>query len=119
MFKNLGGLNRRGFIWTSKAWYASALPNKESISFGMYDGDGGTSGEMMMSWYVVMGTPAARLECFDDGFYNLFSFVDVLEKLQEYNDKEMSQENFVDILKQCGFQDLTEYTIPEQSKGAN
>jgi len=103
----------RGFFWTSKAWYAeSALRDTNtSITFGLYDPkDGGTSGEMSMVWVDLSDygiTP--RLEAFSDSWKVLKSFGDVLFHLAKIDGKDITEDEFVEILKSCGFRDLTPY----------
>jgi hypothetical protein len=98
----------RGFHWFNRAWYAPSLTD-ESISFGMYEPNCGTSGEMMMVWHKLSGGKVPRLECFDDGWNALSLFTDLIQKLGEHDDKNISQEQFVKILLDCGFADMTAY----------
>lgn len=102
----------RGFVWSSRAWYAESVKCQNAIHFGMYAREGGTSGEMTMRWHDLGGKSVPRLEVFDDGWSALFLFQNLLEKLAEYDNKTISQEQFVEILKTCGFEDLTEYKNP-------
>jgi hypothetical protein len=98
----------RGFHWGDRAWYAHAL-TEHSISFGMYEPGGGTSGEMTMVWKNLCDKAVPKLECFDDGWNALSLFTDLIQKLGERDDENISQEKFVEILLACGFTDMTEY----------
>lgn len=102
-----------GYIKPGEAWYAEA--NRQitgdrldsEIMFGAYVEGGGTLGEMAMRWHKV----GERLEIFNDAWAMLAipEFQNVLEKLAEHGDKALSKEEFVKILEECGFEDLTEY----------
>ena len=98
----------RGFHWSNKAWYADVV-DETTISFGMYQPGNGTSGEMVMEWHNIAGKSVPRLECYDDGWNALSLFTDLIKKLGEYDNKNISQEQFVGILLECGFTDMTAY----------
>jgi len=103
----------RGFVWNKKAWYHDSCDNNE-IMFGMYDTDGGTSGEMAMRWIDIgTGTPVAQLQSFSDSWHALSLFTDLLQSMKEFDygdtSKEVSQEEFVALLFRHGFSDLTPY----------
>lgn len=103
----------RGFYWSTRAYYAKALGYEKSVTFGMYSKSNGTSGEMTMKWVELLGkviTP--KLEVFDDSWKVLYSFTDLLEKMAEVDDENISEESFVEMLLSCGFKDLTKYTDP-------
>jgi hypothetical protein len=108
---------KRGFIWSNKAWYSRSVEDQE-IMFGMYydaaenDGFGGTSGEMGMRWYEIGGKNVPRLEAYDDGWSALSLFSDLIQELGNHDDENMTQEQFIEILKSCGFEDLTPYKHP-------
>jgi hypothetical protein len=109
--------SRRAFNWFTKAWYGKSQDLNE-ISFGMYyDGettDEMDTGEMFIRWHDIGDKKMVpRLEAFDDGWFLLHEFSDVLEKLAEVNDQNISQEQFVEILLSCGFKDITAYKNPQ------
>lgn len=73
------------FSQMSRAWYgATNLANTsyvDRVTFGLYSPDGGTSGEMSMVWIPLSGDkPAAKLECFEDGFSALSHFPNVTQR---------------------------------------
>jgi len=111
----------RAFHWSSKAYYAGSIPKEgPEIYFGMYSEEGGTSGEMSMIWTNISGdtlTPQLRVFC--DGWSALSLFTDVIEKLGEHDDEDISEEKFIEILKECGFKDLTAYKAPIIGGGQN
>jgi len=107
---------KRGFFWTSKAWYAkSALEGRSGpdIMFGLYDGkDGWTTGQMAMRWHPLCGKMVPRLEVFNDGWNVLKGFKDVIDALALKNNDNISEGEFIDLLLRCGFEDLTPYKSP-------
>jgi hypothetical protein len=99
---------KRGFHWHDKAWYAQYGANRgPEIGLGLYDDEGGTSGEMTIRWHAGIG---ARLEAFSDSWETLATFGDLLQALANLNDP--SQEEIVEVLKACGFEDMTHYNKP-------
>lgn len=105
----------RGYHWSNKAWCASVLNlKKQEINFGLYDKQGGTDGEMKITWVELGLKKVPKLEIFDDAWKVLHSFSDVLAKLSDYDNKNIPPETFVEILQSCGFEDLTKYTNTEQ-----
>ena len=98
----------RGFHWSTKAWYGKTVFDR-SISFGMYQPGDGTSGEMTMVWYDLGGKIVPKLECFDDGWNALSLFTDLIKKMGEHDDENITEEQFVSILLECGFTDMTAY----------
>jgi hypothetical protein len=106
--KNHDGMIR-GFHWSNKARYKSVIDGME-VNFGMYDAnDGGTTGEMTMKWHYLDRKFTPRLECFDDGWNALASFSDLIQKMGQVDSEDIDDEKFVEILKSCGFTDLTAY----------
>jgi len=103
---------KRGFHWTTKAWYAEANGNPNEISFGNYADEGGTSGEMTMKWIKLGGKLTPQLRSFDYSWAALSSFGDLINELGKHDSDGISQERFVDILTECGFKDLTSYESP-------
>ena len=102
----------RGFFWTGKAWYAKTAGDKD-IVFGMYSVDeGGTSGEMQVVWHDIGGKEVPRLECFNDAWSALSLFTDLITALGKLDDQNITQQQFVDVLLECGFTDLTKYERP-------
>lgn len=107
----------RGYHRFSKTYYASEH-EETTVSFGMYDPQGGTSGEMSMVWvdigYGESYTP--QLKVFDDGWSALGLFTDLIQKLAEQDSENITEEQFCTILDQCGFKDLTTYEDPHPLK---
>ena len=106
----------RGFIQFSRAWYGpsnlkvirESNPNfVDDVMFGFYSTDGGTSGEMKIDWSKLAGEIVPQLQIFNDGWHALNEFTDVLSKLAEVYDRNITPEQFCAILTECGFKDLT------------
>jgi len=108
---------RRAFVWSSKAWYAEAIRDeRQEIMFGMYHPEGGTSGEMGMQWKELSGRQVPQLQVFDDAWSALALFTDVIEKLGEQDDENITPEQFIEILLSCDFVDDTAYDSPYEPK---
>jgi len=101
----------RGFYWTQEAWYAKTTDDQD-ITFGMYETDNGTDGEMSMVWEELGDNQVPRLKIYNDAWKVLGSFQDLLQKLAEVDDENITQGQFVGILRECGFEDLTPYKSP-------
>jgi len=111
----------KGFYHLSRSWYGEANlihmrkdGIMDSITFGYYCSDGGTSGEMSMKWHNLRNNncPSARLEVFEDSFHALGQFKDLIDKLAEVDSEEIQPKDFCDILLSCGFKDLTQGKQP-------
>lgn len=97
----------RGYHRSSKAVYSHVVSGIE-VMFGMYYLSGGCQGEMKMVWETLGGQPTASLECYDDGWYVLSTFTDVITKLGQHR-AHIDEDGFCAILDECGFKDLTKY----------
>ena len=105
---------KRGFIWSSRAWYVTAARCQHEIAFGMYYDEGGTRGAMSMVWQDLgKGRMCPELMCFDDAWAELHSFSDVLARMADVDSQDITEELFVAILKDCGFEDMTDYDGPK------
>ena len=109
--KDHGG-DIRGFYWLRQSWYAEANLRKadfvDEIMFGLFNPDGGTSGEMCMKWYDLSSYgPAPRLEVFHDAWDTLWIFRDVLEALAKLGSARIEPQGFAELLTAHGFADLT------------
>ena len=102
---------RRGFYWTEKAWY-HVEGRPQEVMFGHYADDESTGGEMAIRWHDGIG---ARLEAWDDSWQVLVHCVDLLNKLADLKGKTPTPTEVVEILKSCGFEDMTEYQEPSKS----
>lgn len=103
---------KRGFYWTSQAWYSESLQDdmKHRISFGLYVPNDGTCGEACMHWIDIGNRGnnyTARLEAFEDSWQMLASVPDLITRLGELDGENISEEHFVQILLELGFEDQT------------
>lgn len=101
----------RGFYWTNKAWYCTEIKANE-IMFGMFHGEGGTSGEMAMVWQELSGKEVPQMRVYDDAWSALATFGDLLHELGNHDNENITPEGFINILKAYGFKDLTAYDAP-------
>ena len=108
----------RGFHQHSRAWYALFRRsdngrmilqegNVDRFQFGMYDPDGGCAGEMAIVFEELAGKVVPRLKCYDDGWSALASFSDLLTRMAEVDDQNITPDDFRKMLLECGFTDLT------------
>jgi hypothetical protein len=98
-----------GFHWTEKAHYATGLRDvdKKGIIFGEYSLTGGCTGEMAMEWLALGNGLVPKLQCYSDALFLIPRFDKIFEQLSEIND--FTKEQFVEVLLQNGFRDLTRY----------
>jgi hypothetical protein len=109
----------RGFIWANRAWYAKASGIKNAVVyFGIYDEYEGTEGEMAMAWIDICSRKVPQLKAFDDSWKVLAGFADVIKAMAKADNKNITEEGFVKILKDCGFRDLTKYTDETEADDA-
>ncbi|MFA5559230.1 MAG: hypothetical protein WDA59_07255 [Methanofastidiosum sp.] len=112
----------RGFHWLSKAWYGDANLNVieeviDEINLGWFHfneegGDDGTTGEFTMRWVRLGKDIIPKLVVFSDAFETLHSFQDVIDVLATYDDKDITPEQFANVLLELGFKDLTKTVSP-------
>lgn len=105
----------RGYVLAHKCYYSPKGENPE-IHIGMYydDKDGGTDGEMVISWSMIGRELAPKLSVFNDAWAILASWPDLI-KLMGEKAEQITPDIFVDILNKCGFKDMTPYTDPNRS----
>ena len=105
--------SERGFYWTNKSWYALSSDNP-CIYFGMYpidiDKEAEISGEIKVEWENFGEVISPCLTIQDDSFRLLTLFSDVFTILQEYDNLNMTEEDFIFVLKKQGFTDRTKYS---------
>jgi hypothetical protein len=101
----------RGFTQLSKAWYADANLKganfKDSVTFGFYYEEGGTSGEISVKWVELGGKITPKMTVYDDAWDALNECKDILPLLAEVDEQDISPEQFCEILLNCGFEDRT------------
>ena len=101
---------KRMFTQLSRAWYAEANLRHDlldEIMIGFYHPGGGTTGEFAIRWEELGGESTPRLEAFDDSWSALWEFRDLLEKLAEVDDQDITPVQLCDILISLGIEDNT------------
>lgn len=101
----------RAYTRSSKAWYGKKF-DKIEVMFGMYDPEGGTSGEMCVEWKELGGELCARLKSFEDSWSALSLFPDLIQKMGDLDGAKIQEEDFCKLLDSCSFKDITEYNDP-------
>ena len=105
---------KRKIYHLSRSWYGEACLKKynyvDEVTFGLYDPDGGTTGEMAVKWYDLGADkpPSPKFECFDDAWHLLDEFQDVINMFISVANKQIQPKNLCKLLKECGFEDATE-----------
>lgn len=115
MTKNKHEGGERAFIQLSRAWYGPAnlehIPAKariaDEITIGFYYEEGGTTGELTIEWVKLSGRTAPRLKAFDDSWDALWQCRDLLGKMAEIDDQNITPEAFCKILEGLGIKDRT------------
>lgn len=105
----------RGFTQLSRAWYGNiqhhTIGVSDQIMVGFYHPNGGTSGEFSITWESLMGDYVPKLCAYDDSWNVLSLFSDLIERMSEVDNQNISPDEFVKILISLGIEDRTEETI--------
>lgn len=104
---------RRAFHWSTKAYHHCPSGQPEVI-FGMFHTDGSTSGEMAMRWEKLGNRLVPQLQVFNDAWSALALFPDLIERLGNLTERPLLEEEFVELLLDCGFEDITQYESPRE-----
>ena len=88
----------------------------DTFTYTISDGNGGTSGEMFIRWEQVGNKRHPQLQVFDDAWSALALFGDLLQKMSEVDNHNISEASFVELLKSCGFEDMTPYDSPYEEE---
>jgi hypothetical protein len=111
--------DHKGFIHLSRSWYGEGvLKNSDeidSVLFGFFSPDGGTSGEMEMSWENIGRGVAIKLKAWNDSWHALGEFKDVIDEMAKIDGEDITPDEFCKILMKCGFKDDTKTLKPESS----
>lgn len=104
---------KRGFTQLSKAWYADAnLKNSkysDQIMVGYYADEGGTPGEFSIKWKSLSNNSVPRLMVYDDSWAVLTEFSDLLDKMAEVDDKNITPDEFARMLESLGIENMTQF----------
>ena len=119
----------REFIITSQAWYAGTTlsadqlaKGEDEIYFNAYPAHGdGPFGELYFRWYSRGNgfPPAPRLEVYDDAWGAFPLLSDLLAKMADVRDQDISPLQMAELLKSLGFVDKTERVNPRAASPAH
>jgi hypothetical protein len=109
------------FYQMSRQWWRN---NKTPLSdnavdevvFGLYDANGDANGqEIAVTWYQSTANDKhsySMLEVSSSNWKLFFQFMDLTAKMAEIDHNKLTPDEFCDILKSCGFEDITKTEIP-------
>lgn len=100
----------RGFYHLAEAWYAEVNHSSEytdEVNFGLFAIEGGTTGEMTVSWKELGGKSVPELRVFDDGWSVLATFTDLIVEFGKLDDQNITPKEFCALLLRLGFEDQT------------
>ena len=100
-----------GFYHNAEAWHWPASKTRDeldSVNFGFYAPDGGTSGEMVMQWSELGGSHVPCLRVYDDAWSTLAHMSELIASLGELDNENVSPADFCALLLAHGFKDLTQ-----------
>lgn len=100
----------RGFTILSESWYrrqAVEPGTLDEIIVGMYDPDGGSSGEFLIRWLMVAYELTPFLKAFNDSWYALQKFGDLLTWMGSIDNQRITPKEFAEKLRTMGINDLT------------
>ncbi|KFX56134.1 hypothetical protein FDC50_10245 [Clostridium botulinum] len=102
----------KGFTQLSKAWYGEpslrGADYIDSVHFGFYGTEGGTTGEVSVKWINLSGKIVPQLTIFSDTWSALSQFHDLIDLLGKHDNEDPTPEQFCKFLLHCGFVDRTE-----------
>lgn len=104
---------KRGYVRSSRTWYAKNRNENISVLVGMYHPDGGTSGEFVFEWIPLSGKLCCQLSSFEDSWSALLKFGDLLNEMGKIDSQLIQEPEFCQLLDSLGIIDITEY---EQNK---
>lgn len=104
----------RGFHHFCEAVYAKTVPLRDGLTdeimIGLYDTDGGTTGEFAICWLDVGGRSTPQLRAFADSWRALGEFKDLLTAMQTAGTY-ITPERFCQLLKSLDITDLTHRSL--------
>ncbi|MCO5237921.1 MAG: hypothetical protein M9904_14500 [Chitinophagaceae bacterium] len=100
----------RGYYRLSKAYFATETDvERSTLMVGVYYDDGSTAGEVSVEWETTRGQKVPVLTAYDDSWKTLSRFGDLIKEMAEWNNKNITEEQFTQLLNKKGFTDLTPY----------
>ena len=79
-----------------------------SISILVYDEDQRYTGEIICQWVLVANRPVPQLQVFYDAWRGLMLLPDLIERLGNLDNANITPQRLVEILDECGFVDCTD-----------
>lgn len=104
---------KRRFIRTAKAWYAKTVlvdPELEVFNIGVYHDEGGTTGEFSVRWERLGDKLTPKLRAYCDSWSALLEFSGLLADMARVDGKDITPDEFHDILLKAGIEDVTPLT---------
>ena len=104
----------RGFSLLSAAYYGETILGMRSseivdeITIGFYSPDGGTSGEFCVEWAMLGGAEVPQLRAYEDSWWALAGFSDVLAMMGAVDGQCITPEDFCELLLSRGVVDRTQ-----------
>ena len=80
---------------------------EDVITIGFYPDGGGTNGHFDVEWRKTERKPIACLRAFDGAWKALFSSEDIIEEMSLKVGKNITPDEFAEILRSLGIKDLT------------
>ena len=91
------------FNKTYKGYY---IPSENEIMIGEYHKDGGCISEMKIEWIFLNNKPVPQFQVFDDAWRTLYRFKHLFKTLSYFNNKNISQLQLIQILKNHNFKEI-------------
>lgn len=102
----------RAFYLSGGSW-SGAFTYKPNVAFGIYYKEKGWICKAYMHWFDLWsGDMIPNLNVCPDFWLWFDEFSDVLLELKKVSSKNITDVEFVEILKKCNFKDLTKYDNP-------
>lgn len=108
----------RGFTHYNEAWYAQTVKLGagilDEIHIGFYSPEGGTTGEFTVEWIELSGREVPRLRVFDDAWDVLARMSDLLGRMADLDNQNVTPQAFCKLLLELGFEDRTARKPPSR-----
>ena len=102
--------HRRTYYRMSKAYFKEVFQHENiKVALMLQDEDESTMAEFEIEWHSLKDKLVPRLQVFDDGWYALLQFQDLLERMAEIDDQTIQEPEFCELLESLGIVDVTKY----------
>ena len=104
----------KGFYWTSRAYYAKALPRldekyDDEIMIGRLSEHDGCEYEFAIRWVALGGKSVPYLEMFQDAFLAINDMPELMQALAALHETYPQPQEIFDLLIGLGYKDFTKY----------